>query len=687
MILHLQRRFKKITTTHIDTGVPSITDYAVHVTNIPPDTTVEELVNHFSELYQLEVKDFRGRLPVEDAAPVDSTGYSGNELYVGTWVAECTICSKMGKIVTYLEKRKELMKKLYHSRARMKMYGPKTPHIKGFNLRKYLAEEKVMLKLAAKVDKLNEKIHMNYEPEKEGDIEKGEGEDGDKSVHSRPSSAGKPSSRPTTPVKSKKGLKGKEGGGGALATKAQDEDDTSNPFPTPTRPKMQQQKSVGDMSGAGSDKAHALQRTRSFREKINDLLTDAPALAAFVCFEYNESFARCVEDHAFWSYFPMRLCYPRKMLFKGRVLHVTKAPEPDQIVWENIEIGRTQKMLARTRTIVLIIAVLIVVYALFAAAADARSKYVALTPPPGLCNHALPELYAGSAYNIETFLSHMTLSRPPNADREAYDAQCDAVLPDSYYVRYTVNGNLHDPVGEYSLSACDVSAADIDQLCPTNGQSTFCPCLPRNADGQCESMGCSAGYPGSCVEFTTADTLNCYCSKQMDTMLSNGGVGFALSWMVTSLMGAYPDASDECVDTKYFFGASSCALYLAIIVTLVSNKVLKRIIIRNAQAEHHVSLDELNRSIASKIFVATYLNMAIMILLAYGYSTETPAILSDNYLFSGPSRDFDRGWYGTVGFYLVVTFVLMNFPQFIARYYHYYVSIRFKKFAAYKEVT
>ena len=679
MIWHLQIRMKKIKFAHSDSGVPSITDYAVYVTNIPQDTTIEELINHFSDLYQLETVDFRGRLPVEDAAPVDSIGYSNNEAHVGSWVAECTICTKLGKVVNYLERRKELMKRLYEARARMKMYGPKTPHVKGFDPKKYLIEEKIMLAIAAQVDKLNEKIHMSYDPSKEGngDGATGGNQEDEESIHSRPITP--------TSSKSMKGKKRKGARANAPSTPqpaAVDDDDSTNPFATPKATRLDRENSISEKAPLSS----SLIKGKSFKERINGLMTEEPALAAFVCFEYNESFARCLEDQQFWSSFPMRLCYPRKMLFKGRVLSITRAPEPDQIIWENIEIGYIQKFFARIRTIVYLLLLFILVYAIFAVAADVRAKYTDLTPPSGLCIRALPELYAGDQYRNDTILSRMKLIRPSNDQREILDAQCSELIPDSYALRYTWDGDPEQSVANYSLSACTAGKSDIHALCPTNGQTSYCPCATHNAGGECSSMGCSSDDVEKCVKFSTADTMNCYCATIIDAMISAGGVGSILSWFFTTQIGSYPDASDECVDTKYYIGASTFALYIAIIITLVSNKLVKYIIMHNAHSERHVSFDALDRSVASRIFLGTYINMSIIILLAYGYSTESPAVLTDNYLFSGPYRDFDRGWYRIVGFYLVVTFLLMNFPHFLATYYHYFFTLRFKKFAAYKEV-
>lgn len=655
MVAQIHRRYAKITSAHSDSGVPSITDYAVHVTNIPPDSSMEEIILHFSSLYQLDSVDFRGRLPVEDAAPVDSIGYSSNEIHVGTWVAECTMCIRMGKVVSYLDRRKQLMEQLYTARARMKMYGPKTPHVKGYNAKKYFQYEKVMLRVAAKVDKLNERIHLDQKPDQEDDDEEAGSSKKGKSSKGRPSSAG---------------------GNSATA----DATGEKNNIPD--------NKSDADNSGGGSQKS-GISKSKSFMERVNDVVKDEPVLAAFVCFEYNESFARCIEDHAYYSYYPMRWCCPKQMLFKGRLLSVKRAPEPDQVVWENIEVGPIQKTLARLRTLLEIIVLLIVVYALFAAAADARNKYTNITPPTGFCAHALPQLFAGSDYTNEALLAEMKLTRAPNTERETQDALCDAVLPNSYYALFTVNGALDQPVGNYNISACSVAATG--DLCPVSSLDPQCPCRTAERTQQCSSIGCELDATDPlvpCMSFSSADPLNCYCSNTLDSILNSGGTVAALSWFGSYMFESVSDITDECIDMKYYFGASKIAMYLAILVTFISNKILRNIVLRNVKSEHHISFDEVNRAIASKIFLCTYLNMSIIILLAFGTSTNgNPPVLTDNYIFSGPYSDFERGWYGTVGFYLVVNFIIITFPQFWNKYYDYLVWNRVTKFRAYKETT
>lgn len=683
ILFHLRRRFDVIIEAHADSGVPSITDYAVQVTNLPRGTTVQEVIEHFSSLYQLETVDFRGRLPVEDAAPVDSIGYSSNEIHVGTWVAECTMCVRMNKAVNYLEKRRALMVRLYDARARMKMYGPKTPHVKGYNARKYAYYEKVMLRVAKKVDRINEKIALL------GPKDAPAGDDEESNGGSRPGSASR--SKSTKSVKSAKGLRNESK---VAFTNGNDKDSAKSD---------NQNHEDNDHSGHGNNHAAKETAPKTCFQRVTDVFKDEPVLGAFVCFEYNESFARCIEDFSFYSYYPMRLFAPKKMLFKGRVLTVKRAPEPDQVLWENIEVGPIQRTLGRLWTLLEVLVVFIVVYALFAAAADARNKYTELTPPGDFCSRAMPQLFAGQNYSSDSFLSQMQLTRAPTSDRESYDALCDAVLPESFYVVYTNDGDANNTVGEYSLSACannynaTSNVGSVDGLCPLNSQDPMCPCRTSLRAQQCHTLGCDlSGNTGGnsdenavpCMQFTSADPLHCYCSHKLDNMLENGGTVAALSWFGSYMFMTVGDLTEECIDYKYYFGASKIAVYLAIIVTFISNKLLRNIVLRNIKSEYHTSFDEKNIATTRNIFLVSYINMCIIMLVAFGTTTtQEPAVLIDNYIFSGPYSDFERGWYGTVAFYLVVNFIIITFPQFWNKYYNYYVWNRITKFHAFKEVT
>ena len=69
VIYHLQRRAFALK-DEVDKLNTSVTDYTVMVRNIPPDTSVEQLVAHFSNLYGLDKRDWKQRPQLIGARPV-----------------------------------------------------------------------------------------------------------------------------------------------------------------------------------------------------------------------------------------------------------------------------------------------------------------------------------------------------------------------------------------------------------------------------------------------------------------------------------------------------------------------------------------------------------------------------------------------------------------------------------------
>ena len=48
----------------------TVTDYTVMVRNLPSDVTFEQILSHFSNLYNLNIVDWQGRPPIEGCHPV-----------------------------------------------------------------------------------------------------------------------------------------------------------------------------------------------------------------------------------------------------------------------------------------------------------------------------------------------------------------------------------------------------------------------------------------------------------------------------------------------------------------------------------------------------------------------------------------------------------------------------------------
>lgn len=137
------------------------------------------------------------------------------------------------------------------------------------------------------------------------------------------------------------------------------------------------------------------------QESINE------AVSAFISFQYNESFARCIEDHHSFS-----LWYPSKLKFRGKhKLTVKKAWEPDQIIWENLEVPFTSKVLKRLRTFLISFFIIVAGFALIVAASIYKTQFLAKTdiPSPNTCDSVIPSLFANSS-NANVYNQNMIRS-------------------------------------------------------------------------------------------------------------------------------------------------------------------------------------------------------------------------------------------------------------------------------------
>jgi hypothetical protein len=138
-----------------DRAEVTLGDYTVVVRDLPPDSTVEELIQHFSGRWPLSAADWKGRPPLYEATPVKHCDLNGQQETVGTWVAEVVIHRRIGHLLRGFRDKQALMEKLYRHRAEMKMYAGDTPCTKGANKAKYKEAETAMLKVHINIGKLS----------------------------------------------------------------------------------------------------------------------------------------------------------------------------------------------------------------------------------------------------------------------------------------------------------------------------------------------------------------------------------------------------------------------------------------------------------------------------------------------------------------------------------------------------
>lgn len=475
VILHLKRKLHHFNNQELTKNTVSVTSYAIYVENLPEEVNEEELVKHFSDLYPLDKQDWKKRPPVEDSRPVQNCDNTGDPIYVNTWVAECILHRAIGDLIVRYKSNEELLKSLYRLRAKMKMYARDTSHVGGYNEKKFLKTEEKMLEIAQKVDHYNyfsriyfqeklDKMKEKVKRKKEKEKKKAE-----KLKNQKKKSKNDTKKKPLEKAKSQKldlGLddddepKKDVEEGKAGETKAGSlEDDLDSVL------KSHESKGGDDGTVDNSVDLSAIMNQSETSEAPIHLggtmsprytySKRAPIVGAFIIFEYNESFARCIEDYSKYSSFPYSFFYPENLKFKGKKLKVTRALEPDQILWENLEVPNWYYDLLRYRTFFFTIVVIIICFFIILIVSGLRLSYSNQIPSDQLCTNMIPQLYVpDTSKNYESYFPKVSFVRPKPLEQKLYDANCSRYISNSIYAIFAENNNINNPIANYSFDAC-----------------------------------------------------------------------------------------------------------------------------------------------------------------------------------------------------------------------------------------
>lgn len=258
--------------------------------------------------------------------------------------------------------------------------------------------------------------------------------------------------------------------------------------------------------------------------------------------------------------------------------------------------------------------------------------------------------------------------RPPAADEPIYDLLCRAVVPGSHYAIYSDEGVFEKPVGKYDVNACASSASG---LCPHFEQEVLCPCVSMSASEKCATAACSRVPYGpanpKCHEFEADWIGSCYCLADLTTFIKTNGVSSIIGY-ISSLK------ENPCTEFFENYSTAEGLMYAMTFVIVIINMALKSLLTRLTDLEAHSSMDKLEGALALKIFVTTYINMAVVVVVAYGYIPNLPSTAQKLFLFQGVYTDFTSGWYGAVGAILVITYVIQALFALVPPLASYYVT-------------
>lgn len=572
----LVRRIHRIKSKS-DARICSASDYAIIIENLHPDTTVDDIKQHFSSLYGLDSIDWKGRPIVDGAIPNTNISNSKDKTLLNTWLAEVIMHCRIGDLIRVFKQKSDLMEKLLKSRAYMKMYKNDTPHGDGPNLHKYMKWENEMIKYGTQIDQETIK----------------------------------------TVKKASKKLR---------------------------------------HSTSSSDSGNVI------AGKSSNYIKGIPFMG-FVIFNYVESKARCVEDYQHYASFPFNFFMPSQLKLKGRRIRVRVAPEPDEILFENVEVHYIKKLFRRSFTACFAVLMLIVGFAIILQSSLYKEKFSKEVPNFFYCHSEIPAVYYGSYSGFDT--TRVGIVRPPASILSQYDLQCANGMRGGFYAIYSDTKNFEEPLTNYEMSACHF---DGTSNCPVYNQSSYCPCISPDYKDKCQTLNCfidSINDDGTCSNYLSSTLVGCYC---YDTLLSIFE-GDLLSGFQKIL-----NVDEAC---KTFLANYSLALvltFVASLCTVLINVILKKGMKSLAVAELHATIDAEQRAIMIKVFFATYVNMALIALLAYGYISTLPSYLSSSQVLQGEYSDFNSKWYAQVGSFMIMTFVMESVSPLIGVLYNYFIA-------------
>ncbi|KAJ8546935.1 hypothetical protein ON010_g11298 [Phytophthora cinnamomi] len=358
---------------------------------------------------------------------------------------------------------------------------------------------------------------------------------------------------------------------------------------------------------------------------------------AFVVFNNLESRRRCLQDYRRSNQWLLRKFQPKALRFRdGKFpLIVLPAPEPSNILWENLEVTSRSRRLRRSFTNSVTFLLLLISGAIISAAQSAQQTFKDKAPPAGLCESTLPEIFYASPY----FLKAKT-----TWDLE-WDTNATCTAGDSgeprYHVAYS-NGiinaitvrNPTSPVSE--LNRC------VD------------PCVSEKSSTKCNTLACFDGVAReetgqACETYTASHVLYCLCTAQLQTSISELGL---LSGP-RKLWNTYIPCRGFLTD---FLGKNAFIVVASAVVVIV-NIVLKTTLRAFASFERHTSESAKASAVALKMFAAQFLNTAIIVLVVNA-ALSLSAVPVIGELLRGKYDDFQRDWYPTVGMGVTMTMLI-----------------------------
>eukprot|EP00753_Platysulcus_tardus_P022558 PLAT9771.1.p1 GENE.PLAT9771.1~~PLAT9771.1.p1 ORF type:complete len:1198 (+),score=594.86 PLAT9771.1:165-3596(+) len=381
-------------------------------------------------------------------------------------------------------------------------------------------------------------------------------------------------------------------------------------------------------------------------------------VAAFVTFKHDASLRRCLRDYQGSTGFFKRASQPVPLRFRGKhKLTVERAPEPSDIVWENLEVSSLQRGLRRAITTLVTFILLIVSFLIIFWARANKDRFAAAVPSLSLCATALPRHFS----LLPEAEDALPMRRGTSGCSGPLD-DADAVAPLLYTSPYANSSQLIMAAAAQAGVAFNGSQTCIPcthQDCGTMDcvpLPCFSSCVSPSSSLLCPTPACWAGNITSsadrCRMWVRTTLTGCYCREALLTALRSASPLDAGQQLAA-------DEGDVCGQFVTDFVLGNTLTLAAAAAVVVINLMLKSFMKSLVHFERHASVTAESVAVSSKLFVAQFLNTAVIVLLVSArLPNNIPNPLKPFGVLEGAYSDFDSGWYATVGVSLMITMLV-----------------------------
>lgn len=384
--------------------------------------------------------------------------------------------------------------------------------------------------------------------------------------------------------------------------------------------------------------------------RTNDKMLDrysTECVGAVITFNNEESYRRCVDDYEEHNHCCFGL--PRPLRFRGKFnISVQPADEPDEIVWENFDVTDRARCIRQSIACTFVAILLLLSTAVIVSANGAKIEFLSAIPDVSVCQAELPALFYGGYANVpDDWKMVRNLAEASNCSaysQEAATRRATAIVGDGWYgagVGHVALAFEPAPSPAVNTSSAFAAAAG-DPRCVAGH------CFATDDAYTCMTIG-SVSRPRA--QFRASSVVGCYCIQQLTTAIAELGISGAIELLEQ-------EDGDVCLEFVSNYALAQSFVVGAALIVVVVNIVLNMVLTFLTSIELHATRSDEVASLTSKVFLSQFLNTAVIVLLVNAEFPFVRAVGLANGVFGVFVRghmSFVPNWYSAVGVGICIT--------------------------------